>query len=161
MTEVAQQQGRIVKRRSPFFWYFLTMITGGFFGLVWVYLLMSDINRLATRERFRLRPILAGSAIWFIGYACLSFFLFSELLAGPYGEPSSLILTAMAFAFIFVVALYSTIVIIHCNIRAEMGARFSLFEGIATVILTIVTFLSLPWIQARLNDLIEKKAHTS
>jgi len=33
-----------------------------------------------------------------------------------------LILTAMAFAFIFVVALYSTIVIIHCNIRAEMGA---------------------------------------
>jgi hypothetical protein len=144
-------------RRSAILYYVLLMLSGGLFLYYWIYLIMKDLNRIYDRELFNINRISIIFIIVFSIYMVLVFYVMA-LLINQVDTPN------YVQDFITILSISLTVatlwVICKCYKIASVAANRVPGAGgyVLVIFLSLLTFISLPFIQIRINSLLPDKS---
>jgi hypothetical protein len=145
-----------MRRRSAVLNYVFALLTGGQYGLAWLFLMASDINRQRPDYVPRLRAFAVAFAVLYVVYLALvayNMFLIGTATAETYQANSAravpaVLLLAMAIALIA----YALFLLIRVGAFVrEKGAQAP--GNVVLVLLFFLYLISLPLLQSRLNSL--------
>lgn len=139
--------------------YLLTFFSGGLVSIVWVLLLMHDVNLLEGKRLFRVGPIAAVFAVGLTAHLLISFEVARSIGASP-GLSSAQIAIGLALPLTLLALVVASAVAVARRVHLASGRRFGFTAGAAVVFQTLLLFLSLPILQARMNRFQRRKSHT-
>ena len=133
--------------------YVLVLVTGGLFGFVWLALMMRDVDVVTGR-----RGGWSVLPLTLLGGLAAHLILLALIISFPPASATreALIVPDILLAAILLLLLFGGAVIIDNKIRLALGLRSSIREALLVVLLTFAMFVSLVFLQRRLNDLSER-----
>jgi glucan phosphoethanolaminetransferase (alkaline phosphatase superfamily) len=145
-----------MKRRSASFNYILTLLTGGQFGLAWLFLMASDINKEQPSFVPKLRAFTVAFAALYVIYALsvgYNMYQIGTATAETYPLHSARTIP-MAPLFFIAIGLMAYAIYLLVKIGAFVRARGASAPSNAVLVLLFFAYLiSLPLLQNRLNAL--------
>lgn len=144
-----------MKNRNTSLYYLTTLITGGQFSFVWLFLMASDANSMAKNHIPRLKPFVVGFSALYVTYLVLVGYTIAQFASRP--EPniapavvtSGYYFTALLLMALTIMALTWFLILRVARFVRNKGQRV---PGAAALLLLSLFFLvSLPLLQSRLN----------
>jgi hypothetical protein len=146
------------RQRSVFWHYLLFLLTGGLFGLLWVYLMNRDIQAVEPAHLRSLRWLAPTSLVALVLYLCFLLYFTEQFFAareqiqsgqfhGDLGSPTAFAM-AMAIALFLVVSWVYGLFSAAAFVRSE---HVGLPGNFVLSLLLLVYGISLPLVQSRLN----------
>jgi hypothetical protein len=144
-----------VKSRSPWLMYAAVWLSGGYFSLVWLVLMMRDVNQMERRSAF---PVSAIAVVFLLGLSIFFFlaFGFSTPGAGPQATSTVRILLIGILGLPLSLAPFVVLIFVSRYVEKALGCEFRAINAIVLVALSFLMFLSLPVVQRRMNVLAER-----
>lgn len=148
-----------MKKRNTFIFYILTLLSGGQFGFLWLFLMAHDVEAMQKNHIPRLRFFGAAYTIVYVAYL---FVVGYNLYHFPQYEPGGKGLPIFSFMpFMLISAFYLLAYAIYLALRVADFVRKSgtTMVGNAGLILLFIFYLAaLPLLQSKLNRVIESRA---
>lgn len=150
-----------MKRRSPLLNYVLTLVSGGQFGLVWLFMMASDVSKLRTNFTPRLPAFSVAYVVLYFVYMVLvgyNMYLIGTATTETYLSVRTRMIPIEPLLLI-AVALLAYPMYLLIKVASFVRLNGSITPGYAVlVLLFFLCLLSLPLLQNRLNALHEKHA---
>ena len=143
-------------QRSPFGYYTLLVLSGGLFAYIWTILLARDINKNIGREviNTRIVGIIMGGLLFVFGATVAAILVqFARHQNMQIGDMSYLTATATSSAILLFVSIIVYCCLIYRSILNIEGMHFTMRSIIEIIVMTVVLYISFPFLQARINDL--------
>jgi hypothetical protein len=142
--------------RSPGLLYAAVFASGGIFALVWLFLLMQDVNRLQRRRVFNTALFLS---VYCFGLALYFALIFWPPLPGTVPPGLSPLRLGLILSVGLALLVVPAVVTVQLNneITAALSSRSRSPNAIVLVLLTFLMFISLIVVQLRLNELIRTR----
>jgi len=148
-----------MKKRNTFLFYLLTLLTGGQFGFLWLFLMAHDVEAVQKNQIPQLRFF---SVVYPVVYVVYLVVLGYNLYNFPQFEPSGKGLPSFTFTpFLFFSAFFLLGYGIYLALRVADSVRRSgtKLVGNAGLILLFLFYLAaLPLLQSKLNRAVESRA---
>tara|TARA_R110000868_G_scaffold21533_1_gene89131 strand:- start:473 stop:1084 length:612 start_codon:yes stop_codon:yes gene_type:complete len=146
------EENRPLKVRSPWAFYIIFLLTGGFFVLAWVPMIMRSVNQLEQRQSFSVPAFIWG---YCVGMGSGLLFLLAGLLELPW-------LVAPTFFTTWAILLGGIYLIIRLfrHVDRLSGPNSQRLGATTIVLLTVPFYLSLPVLQQRLNRVFSDLAQS-
>ena len=148
-----------MKRRSAILNYALALLTGGQFGVAWLFLMACDINSEKPGFVPRLKAFTIGFAILYVVYmlcGAYNMYLIGTMTAETYPMHSARMIP-MAPLFLAGIGLVTYTIYLLSRIGTFVRERGGRLPGNFVLLLLLFVYLiSLPLLQTRLNELYER-----
>src|SRR5258708_17547703 len=134
------------RTRPPWLLYAAVFASGGIFALIWLFLLMQDVNRLQRRRVFNTALYLAVFCFGLALYFALIFWPPLPATVPPGLSPLRLgLILSVGLALL----IFPAIVIVQVNnqITTALSSKSRLMNAIVIVLLTFLMFISLITVQ--------------
>ena len=139
--------------RSPFLYYAIVLLSGGIFSYLWILLIARDVNRISLRGTFNLKVLSALVGLLFMIVAGSVAMLLTHLTASDHQtEVMTYVARAGTVASILLFVTICVLAIgIHRFLLLKEGKKFDVAAITKITFLTLLMYLSLPYLQARIN----------
>ena len=147
--------------KPPFLSCLFLLLTGGLYGLIWLYLLGKDLNRARGEEAISEAEVLTpykNYLLLYLGSFVVIFFVFILGMGGV--NPLFFNMFIFMVVLFFLMLTYASFKLLFAVAR---GIREGGVESVASpIVLVLLTFLfgvSLPYLQVKLNRLTLRPLH--
>jgi hypothetical protein len=138
--------------------YAATVVSSGFFAIVWLILLMRDINELEHKPIYPIRPIAAILAVGVSGVLLSALLLGMSMAIGPISSARlTWIGLTFAVAFAMVVLQYTLLVNVCTRVDRMLGRTDRALRALSIVVLTLLANLGYIVLQLRMNKVLERR----
>jgi hypothetical protein len=139
--------------------YLAVLASGGLFALVWLVILMRDINQIEGRRVFPVEQLAVVMLFGLAAHVFLTFDLVFGLLTvrPPPDVPTIRLAVMFTLAFALILMEYILIVLTTRHVTLALGAQYHVRDAVITIVLNI-WWLSFVIVQRRLNALIETRS---
>jgi magnesium-transporting ATPase (P-type) len=144
--------------RSSIAWYVGTLVSGGILGLMWIGLMMADINALQKNEVFRVSRFFVTLIVTVLVLFGLGIIWYDVGFNMASGDIAFAVATvALVIIFGLYVWLLSVIMRIDRFVMILEERSYRLRESLITILMSLLYASSLPYIQYRLNRIKTKR----
>src|ERR1700733_802935 len=146
----------MVKSRSAILYYLLAILLNFPFMLYWVSLLSRDIESAANKSRCSTRIAIRISIAAFALFAITFAYLLSQVNETSMAYFGLAFGTSFFFGFVTVASFLYILVIAYIGLRNLQGLSVGLGDVVFVLFLFMLWAAALPFIQVKLNRLLEK-----